>query len=109
MQAVCKMTQGYRRNIPAVGCVFVWFATLLRSSKGKCGSTSLSATRTALATNADAVSTPARRPDQLLGGNSIGLFCLPVLNSMIFRETPGKIAEIGLTRSTGLSVVPTTS
>ena len=37
------------------------------------------------------------------------LFCLPVLNSMIFRVTPGKIAEIGLTRSTGAPGVPTTS
>lgn len=46
---------------------------------------------------------------QLFGGKSIELFCLPVLNSMIFRVTPGKIADIGLTRSTGWAGVPTTS
>ena len=46
---------------------------------------------------------------QLFGGNSTGLFCLPVLNSMILRITPGTIAEIGLTRSTGWPGVPTTS
>ena len=50
------------------------------------------------------------RGPQLFGGNSIGvLFCLPVLNSKILRSTPGAIAEIGLTRSTGWPGVPTTS
>ena len=47
--------------------------------------------------------------NQLLGGNSTGLFCLPVLNSKILRSTPGAIAEIGLTRSTGWPGEPTTS
>jgi hypothetical protein len=47
--------------------------------------------------------------NQLFGGNSIGLFCLPVLNSNILRSTPGAIAEIGLTRITGWAGVPTTS
>ena len=42
-----------------------------------------------------------RFANQLFGGNSIGLFCLPVLNSQIFLETPGNMAEIGLTRSVG--------
>jgi len=52
----------------------------------------------------------AAAADQLLfDGNSTGLFCLPVLKSQIFLATPGKIAEIGLTRSVGLSGVPTTS
>jgi hypothetical protein len=101
MQAECKKARGgHRRNIPAARCVFFGSVKLLRSSKMR-----LNRARE----NADAVSQIARRPNQLLGGNSIGPFCLPVLNSMIFRETPGKIAEIGLTRSTGLSVVPTTS
>ena len=45
----------------------------------------------------------------LFDGNSTGLSCLPVLKSQIFLATPGKIAEIGLTRSVGLSGVPTTS
>ena len=45
----------------------------------------------------------------LLGGNSTGLLGLPVLNSKILRNTPGAIAEIGLTRSTGWPGVPTTS
>ncbi len=47
--------------------------------------------------------------DQLFGWKSIGLFCLPVLNSKILRNTPGAMAEIGLTRSTGWLGVPTTS
>ena len=46
---------------------------------------------------------------QLFGGNSTGLFCLPVLNSMILRVTPGRSAEIGLTRNTGAPGVPTIS
>jgi hypothetical protein len=50
-----------------------------------------------------------KESDQLLGGNSTGVFCLPVPNSKIFRSTPGAIAEIGLTRSTGWPGVPTTS
>src|SRR5258705_373415 len=56
-----------------------------------------------------------RRPSVLFsyavsfGGNSTGLFCLPVPNSKIFRSTPGAMAEIGLTRSTGWPGVPTTS
>jgi hypothetical protein len=35
--------------------------------------------------------------------------CLPVLNWKMLRNTPGAIAEIGLTRTTGLPGVPTTS
>ncbi len=48
---------------------------------------------------------------QLLGGvlKSVGAFCLPVLKSNILRKTPGAMAEIGLTRSTGAPGVPTTS
>ena len=47
--------------------------------------------------------------DQLFGGNSVGVFCFPVPNSKILRSTPGAIAEIGLTRSTGWPGVPTIS
>lgn len=51
-----------------------------------------------------------RGRDQLCGcGTSIWFCGLPVLNSMIFRITPGNIAEIGLIRSTGALGVPTTS
>ena len=38
-----------------------------------------------------------------------GVVDLPVPNSKIFLKTPGAIAEIGLTRSTGCPRVPTTS
>src|SRR5205807_3190286 len=51
----------------------------------------------------------ALRPKtQLFGAGSAGLFCLG-LNSKILRSTPGAIAEIGLTRSSGAPGVPTTS
>src|SRR3954465_5623527 len=49
------------------------------------------------------------RDQLLLVGNSPGMFGLPGPNSNIFLSTPGAIAEIGLTRSTGWPGVPTTS